>query len=272
MQSVLKVLAESPAQKKLLVLDIGWPVEDAYWGRLDVGVAARVPEELAAVPDPSRLVLCSCSAGQTPLAAPEWNRSAFGYFLEEGLRGWADFDKSNPERQGLVTAKKLASYVQSRVEHWAKLHGDAPQTPILYGEAADFPLVALAKGKPISHQEPATAGKYPEWLVEAWKTRDRWRTEERYRFAPWLFRQTEEAIIHADRNWAYGADSGALQEGIAKRNRTPGQVLSSASRFRPDRIRCRLRGIPRVEKPLLPRSSLQSRTCSKKFVRHVALQ
>lgn len=212
LETVLKTLAASPAQKKLLILDIAWPVEDPYWGRLDVGAAARIPDELAAVPDPARLVLCSCSPGQVPLAAPELRRSVFGYFLEEGLRGWADVDESNPERQGLVMVKQLANYVQARVKHWTRLHGDPPQTPILYGEAADFPLVALAKGKPITHQERADAEKYPDWLTGAWKARDQWRAEERHRLAPWLFRQVEDAVLHADRNWQYGADGVVLKK------------------------------------------------------------
>src|SRR5262249_45745114 len=77
------------ARHKLLVLDIAWPLADARLGLLADDASARLEDELNAVADPHRLVLCSCAPGQVALASEDLGRTVFGYYFEEGLRGWA---------------------------------------------------------------------------------------------------------------------------------------------------------------------------------------
>ncbi len=213
LQSVLQHVADCRAQKKLLILDICWTIDDPYVGGLD-DIASRIPDELAAVPDPARLVLVPCAPAQMALASPELGRSVFGYFLEDALRGWADYDASQPARQGLVTVHKLAEHVQTRVAAWAHAH-NARQTPVLYGETADFPLVAIERSKPATHPSRAEERIQPDWLSGAWKARERWWTEERHRASPWLFRRLESEVFHADQRWRDGTDPDVTQKDFA---------------------------------------------------------
>src|SRR5205823_385580 len=110
-------------------------------------VAARVKDDLAAVPDSRRQVLCVCSPGQKSLGSEDLNRSVFGYYLEQGLGGWAD--GYNPEgiRDGRVSVHELAAFLQARVDRWAVLNRSSRQTPVLLGLGEDWELVALDHGK-----------------------------------------------------------------------------------------------------------------------------
>src|SRR5262249_12871919 len=148
----------------LVIFDAFWPGEDSYLGPLGQDVADSLPRELDAVPDPRRLVLVPCAPGQVPLASPELGRSVFGHYLEEGLRGWAD-----TEEAGLVSATTLTEYVQVRVDRWAQENRGVRQTPMLLGDARDFPLRALEHGRPLKHREIVPLGNYPEWLRDAWQ-------------------------------------------------------------------------------------------------------
>jgi Carboxypeptidase regulatory-like domain len=199
LQTILQTLAASP-NRKLLILDLFWPMADAHPGALADDVAARIPDELAAVKDPQRLVLCSCSPGQLALTSEDLHRSVFGCYLEEGLRGCAGL----PGSPGQITVKQLARFVEARVDRWARQNRNLRQAPVLYGDAADFPLVAGEPGTSPDHFPAATTRIYPEYLRDGWKKRDLWWSEGRYRLAPWLFRRMDAVLLEAERNWRGG--------------------------------------------------------------------
>ena len=83
-------------------------------------VAAAVPAELEAVEDPGRLVLCACGPGETALVSEDLGRSVFNFYLEEGLRGWADGYGPDGRHDGLITVRELAAFCQARVDRWAR--------------------------------------------------------------------------------------------------------------------------------------------------------
>jgi hypothetical protein len=206
LRTVLKLLRDCPARHKLLILDIMWSLTDPWLDVLADDVAAQVPGDLAAVEDPHRLVLCACSPGQVSLASPELRRSVFGYYLEEGLRGWADGWSGRGEHDGQVRVHELAEFVRARVDRWAWRNRHARQTPILLGSGDDFPLIALEHGQPRPHLPIPDPAAYPAVLADAWKLRDRWWAEESYRVAPRMFGQLEATLLAAEWDWRGGLD------------------------------------------------------------------
>lgn len=215
LRDVLHQIRNCPARQKLLVLDIMWPIANPRLGILADDVAGRIDEELQQVTDDDRLVLCSCSPGQVSLAAEELQQSIFGYYLVEGLRGAADGYNVVAQRDGQVSVKELASFLRARVDRWAIRSRQARQTPVLYGDAPDFPLVALPHGEPQSPRELPPLAKYPEWLSVGWHLRDEWIQSERYRYNPRLLRQLEAAMLEGERQWLAGGDEARIVSGLA---------------------------------------------------------
>lgn len=212
LRKILLALAESPARHRFVIIDLFWPMGDPYLADLAHDLPGRIAAELDAIPDARRLVLLSCQTGQLPLASPDLGRTVFGHYLDEGLRGWADTDDAPSDDRGQVTARRLAQFVQARVDRWARLNRDTRQTPLLIGDAADFPLVAYAKGQPQDHREIAAASTYPAWLSAGWKTREQWRRDDRLRVAAWLCRQLDTVLLQAERDWAIGVDEKKTQD------------------------------------------------------------
>src|SRR5262249_35810388 len=85
------------------------------------------------------------------------------------------------------------------------------------------------------HLERPAPPAYPAWLTEAWKKRDAWRGGERHRDAPWLFRQAESAIEHAERSWEYGSDADAGKKELnGELDRVDKYMLRLAKATRPE--------------------------------------
>ena len=124
----LEMLRDCPAKNKLLILDTMRPLADARLGVLTDDVAARVVQELKAVDDPHRIALLSCSPGQVSLGSEDLGRSVFGYYFEEGLRGWADGWGADGKPDGHVSARELAEFVKRRVDRWADQNRGTRQT------------------------------------------------------------------------------------------------------------------------------------------------
>ncbi len=206
LRAVLEELRDCPARHKLLVLDVARPLADPRLGVLVDDASARVPAELEEVPDAHRLALCACAPGQVALASEDLGRTAFGYYFEEGLRGW-----SAPAASARVTVKDLARYVQTHVDRWAQRNRGVRQTPLLLGDGGDFALVALRHGKPAPHQEAAPPAEYPAWLLDAWKGREKAWAEAAYRTAPRAFRRLDALLLAAEADWRGGADAATLQ-------------------------------------------------------------
>ncbi|QDU62431.1 hypothetical protein Pan216_32980 [Planctomycetes bacterium Pan216] len=148
LKEILDALKKCPAQGKLLVLDIMKPIGDFRVGDLVEDAGLLVQDELKKVPDPTRLVLLSCSPGQTALVSQSQRRSVFSYYFEEGLRGWADLYNESQSADGLVSVKEIGAFVQARVDRWASSVRGKRQTPQMIGSGDDFMLVAVPYGEP----------------------------------------------------------------------------------------------------------------------------
>jgi hypothetical protein len=201
LQQILIRLRDGSARHKLLVLDLTGP-----------GVAAAIPTELQAVEDPDRLALCACGPGETPLVSEDLGRSVFNFYLEEGLRGWADGYGVDGRRDGRITVHELAAFCQARVDRWARRNRNARQTPTLYGTGPDFVLLALEHGQPAEAHEPPSPRAYPEWLFKAWKERDDWRAGQKHLVAPQPYRELEAAGFQAERAWRGGGNAEIIQD------------------------------------------------------------
>jgi len=88
-REVLEALKACPSRQEITHPRSTNSPNDPRLGLLVQDVPAVVQSDLLEVADPSRLVLCSCSPGQTPLYSEDQRRSVFSYYAEEGLRGEA---------------------------------------------------------------------------------------------------------------------------------------------------------------------------------------
>jgi uncharacterized caspase-like protein len=133
MSEVRKIINESPARAKVIVLD-------ACHSGAAIGKAgpAMTPEFIERVFNQAEglAVLASCKQGQQSWEWPEEGRSVFTHFLLEALGGKADFDG-----KGFVTVSDASRYVTDGVKAWAVDHS-VPQTPTLqYTVAGDIILL-----------------------------------------------------------------------------------------------------------------------------------
>jgi len=223
LREVLERVKACPSHRKLLVLDIMSALASARLGVPADDVSAAVPADLEAVPDPYRLTLCPCAAGQTALASEVMGRTVFNYYFEEALRGWADGYGSGPlDRR--VSVHELAEFVTARVDRWAWQNRQVRQTPTLYGSKADFDLIVVPQGTPQPHLGAVAAAEYPVWLTEGWKTRDQWWAEETYRTVPHLARELDVTLLATEQEWVQnveltsGRDNRPLQiKGVSAR-------------------------------------------------------
>lgn len=203
LEDILRELVSSPARHKFLILDLMQPIADPRLGMLTNDLAASVETVLEDEKYKNLLVLCACEAGQLSLGAEAMHRTAFGYYLAEGLRGAADGYSSTGKSNGRVTVRELAAFVRKRVDRWAGRVRQSRQTPHLFGPAsADFELALVAKGTPPENSDPPTLEYLPE-LRKAWQLCDGWSHAD-YRVAPRVYRQLEAFLLRAEERWRGG--------------------------------------------------------------------
>jgi hypothetical protein len=216
-RDVLRALAAVPNRHKLLIVDIMAPLAEPRLGLLRDDVAAAVQDDLAAVPDPHRLVLCACSPGQTSFASEDLRRSVFGHYLEQGLAGHADGWGPSGKRDRLVTVRELAAYVRTRVRLWAVHNRQAWQTPVLLGDAPDFPLVLLGKEPPAATAPPpAPAESLPDWLLAGWQVRQRLWDTDAFRADPTVLRALDLMLLETENDRRGGLDGVDASEMTAR--------------------------------------------------------
>lgn len=249
LREVLEAFRQCPAKNRLLILDIMPPLADPRLGVLANDVSTRLHEDLKAVPDPGRLVLCACSPGQVTQVSEDMDRSVFSYYLEEGLRGWADGSSPEARRDGYITAKELAEFVKARVDRWAWRNRQTRQTPMLVGTADDFELIALEHADPQEHLAIPEAQVYPAWLRAGWQVRDQWWGERHYRLAPRLFYQLEANLLLAEHNWRAGLDPTWIQDDLKDRLDRLQQQLARAKAFAQPEPRSLAMAAAQGEKP-----------------------
>lgn len=216
LKDVLTALRSSPVKSKLLILDIKRSLPD-----LGDDFATSLPKLLDEVPDPARLVICACASGQESYTVG--GRSLFSHYLEEGLRGYADGHGVAGQRDGLVTVRELAAFLQARVDRAARRICAQRQTPVFLGAADDFTLVALPHRRAREHLAPQELAPYPQWLQAAWHVRDDLQEKAEHALSPRQFQQMQAVLLDAESAWRTGRDDRTyrsrfdeLRAGIAR--------------------------------------------------------
>jgi hypothetical protein len=212
---VLHALGQCPSRNKLLLLDVMHPLAAPPLGILVDDVAERVASALEKVDDRHLQVLCACSAGQVSLVSEDIRQSVFAYYLDLGLRGWADGYPGH-RTDGRVSVHELAAFVRDRTDRWASRNAGARQTPFLTGKGEDFPLVACERRRAQPPEMPPEPGPYPKWLLADWKLRDEAAARHGPGPVPEEVRQLEAALLRAEQRWRGGADAEPVQRDLEK--------------------------------------------------------
>jgi hypothetical protein len=232
LEKLLNDLAKDcPSRQKLLILDLARPIADPALGIFDQDLPARIREQVDAVKDDYRVVLMSCASGQVSLHSEDLGLSVFNYYLEDGLRGWADVAPADGgPRDGIVTVKEVAEYVKTRVDRWARMNRVTRQTPELLPEksALDFPLVVLNRGRTTAHRKLPDARVYPPWLLAGWKTRDGWLADSSYRLAPRAIQRLEAYLTRAEREWRTWVDPKLVEKRLSSEVTECTELLKAA--------------------------------------------
>jgi hypothetical protein len=204
LKQVLQMVHDCRAKRKLLILDIMRPIADARLGILYNNVAeyAHGAVEEALKLDTDLLVLLPCSPGQVTLISDELGMSVFGYYLDEGLRGFADRYNERHKENGRVTVAELGKFVAARVDRWSLTNRRTRQTPQLLGKARDFELLASENKEPSSEWSPPD--EYLEGFARGWALRDAWLEDGVAQFAPRALMKLEAVLIHEEQRWLGG--------------------------------------------------------------------
>lgn len=203
-RDVVNAIAKCPAKDKLLILDLAHPLADPYLGVLSDRVAETL-DEYFTNEKPPFLVLCPCSPGQYSLTSEVFGSSVFSYYLDQGLEGHADLDKDSR-----VTVKELFTFVEARVDRWAKDNRASRQKPRLFGKG-DFVLASVSKGATPENPE---LDAYPSRLQDDWKDRDVWWDKEAFRRAPRILHKLETTLLRQEKRWRGGAISKKHMDSI----------------------------------------------------------
>lgn len=141
----VKELADAlPAKHALFLLDVCF---GGIAGTVKRGSPPAVTEAYLKqiTREKGRHLITAGEANQEVIEAPKWGHSVFTYFLLKGLNeGLADQDDN-----GIITARELHSYLESRVFGEAQLQGHK-QRPVfseLSGEQGQFVFFTSATGK-----------------------------------------------------------------------------------------------------------------------------
>lgn len=238
LKEVLEKVASCPAENKLVIVDVMRTPVSPRLGVLGHDLAAHVKRTVEELPEGQRpFVLLACAPGQVSHTSQALGRSVFGYYLEQGLRGWADIcsDKQNHR----VTVQKLYRFVSDRVERWAqKQDRNLHQTPLLLGSGRDFDLTVISKDPTPEEGDPAVeVPGYPDWLRQQWEERDRWWTQKDYRLAPHAFHRLEATLLKAEHQWRGGRDEESLRKDVRQKvdrlTQTLQEVRAAVTRGQP---------------------------------------
>lgn len=218
LRQVLSDLTTCEARHKLLVLDIMRPFVASRFGVFAADVASRTEKlaEKATASDEKLLVLTACAAGQFALESEDLGHSVFAYYLEQGLVGAADGYSARGRRDGEVTVQELSSFLQARVDRWARQNRAARQTPKLFGTAADFALLPDQQRPPPQEDEAARDDALPPWLHERWQWLEEWRGSSRSRAPVATYRRLQSELLRSERLVRAGKPPETIQSLLAR--------------------------------------------------------
>src|SRR5262249_3059299 len=158
---IIQKVRECPAPGKLLVLDVMRAGPDERFGFFTTGLAEKVHEALQREKELPVSVLLACSPGQSTQVSEELGQSLLAYYLDLGVRGYADGWGARGKADGRITVMELAEFTKLHVDRMAmELYG-IRQTPVLLGHGGDFQLAQFEE--PEASADAATQ-TYPAWL------------------------------------------------------------------------------------------------------------
>ena len=192
---------------RLLFLDLR-PVVDARLGALSDDLAETLNAALDAREKANDLpfrVACACGPGSSPVISRELRRSAFGYFLDRGLAGFANGWNNENRISNRVSSLELLTYTEESTSAFSTKY-QQPSLPTRYGQGKDFDILPVPQGGPTAVAKPETADAYPDWLLAGWKERDRWQAEGAHRRLQRTYRHLEAALLRAESQWLGGAE------------------------------------------------------------------
>lgn len=214
LKELLGLLSDG-ATPTLLVLDISPGLANGPHGLLPCGVDEALYAELESAKKLHWLTLVSCAPGETATEIPGQGRTTFGYFFEAGLRGHADGYNDSTITDGRVSARELSAYVVDRVAKWTEQRQGSVQTPQLIATGETDFLLAINRSEPPAASAAADEVTYPEFLLQAWRTRDAWLGSDAGDTLPRLVRRYEIELLEAERRWRVGGDQQALAKRLA---------------------------------------------------------
>jgi len=141
LKALLAEVKACPADLKLVILDAGRLPRDVRLG-MAVNEFPRLLEKelLEGEPDPNLWVMTANSALERSHIAPQYRQSVFGYYVAQGLIGWADL---NGDQE--VTLEEFSSFVAGNVKKFVntETNSNESQTPYLMwggaGQVTDLP-------------------------------------------------------------------------------------------------------------------------------------
>lgn len=194
---VLKSLETLTASGKNVVLLIEPALVRANWsaGMLENDFVGKLLE-LKSKFKPNLFILCASDAFQVSWPSEEWQQTAFGHFVIEGLRGAADLDGNTR-----VTVAELAKFVKDKVTLWSQVNRGIEQTPVFLGDEAAAADVEIAQVAGSYKEQPGEAPgmnfAVPEGLEAAWRGWQALRSNSPHPavYSPALWRRYQDLLL-----------------------------------------------------------------------------
>jgi hypothetical protein len=192
----------SMSVRKLVILDCNRQLTNWNSGQLYNGFAERLPQLLKDADVPNLVVLNSTGPGQQSATSADLGGSVFGHFLHLGLAGEADLAAEGGNRNGRVSLRELASYLESHVSHWTSHFYGASQQPMLVpADTEDFDVAwrlnhnSLRQLANTSRQSQAQPPVSSDERNSLWRRRDELWSAQPYRFDPLAWRNFEHQLL-----------------------------------------------------------------------------
>lgn len=200
--------------KKILVFDVTRIDYSLRYGWLHNGFTRELLELEQAILDiPNLIVLNASDINEVSLSLPEYQRTAFGFYFTEGLRGAAQ-DRNNDNR---LDAWELFEFVSQEVSGWAEGRGTARQTPMILprgdvgkqrAKGIDLRIASVQ----YSPQTPVgpIATKYTNEVRKLWTLYNNQlqKTAKPFLSQPSLWREYESTLLRFEALASFGEDEG----------------------------------------------------------------
>ncbi len=222
---LLTAFHDCPARNRLLILNLVPPAENPLYAAPVGNLSAAIFKALDETTDPGRSCIVASGPGQVPEASAELGRTAFGWYLEAGLRGEAD-GWAGETADGRVTVQELAAYLREKTGRWVTATRGDTQTPRLVGSGADFTIraVAFGTGEP---EKPETTFLFPDWLRAGWERNDQWQRDGKAAVALWAFKRLQASLLAAEWDYLAGKPPTAVQQELDRQVQVAEQLAAA---------------------------------------------